>query len=1362
MCPFRHKTRQLLLFLLGMILSGGTSNAQPQGDYSGSLSLERNRAAEQSLQLARTSLEQGELAAALSHIQNMLDAATDTLVLEDDVYRSAWDVADDLLHQRSPAELETYERLYGQPAAAELAVAIQTGYESALQRVVQRYRQTQASQQACLSLTRLALDRGEPEVAAGWSRHLNGTLVDRDVRDSVLQLLSRIQSKAADATSQIAGRFDGDWKSQSLWKVATPQVTPVGQGIKKTLAELEAQSVMPLLSSTPVVHDGRVFVRQLEQLMAIDASNGDVLWHVQVNSLFGHRAPVEDPQNSASHTRSTIYFLERLIRSPLLDQMSTDGSRLFTIADCSHYDRDTEEYVVGNTLTAFSVIDGRLMWSAGMNAITPPQIAQGQQLLAPDPNLFDVYFLTTPQPIGTMGLVLGQYEGTLSLLAIDLTSGQLEWSVPLGQVLRSFEEDLSRHASAGRVTVHQGRAYCTTTAGSLACVDLLTRRLTWSVRYARDDIVEPVRREYADRSQRDVIARLRLPIRNAWRDPFLHVTDDRVIMASPDSDRLSAYDTKTGTRLWTRQRGDGLMIAGPIDDRLLILGNDTVIAVGIGDGQELWVSSISRPAGRGILHRDEYVFPTLSGGMQSVNLVDGQVTQLKRDVDNDETIEIGGLAVSYGPPPRLRYVEPRNYAVEDGVVVSQSLDDVEVVSTTSEGHNATASIPQDPAQRESSGPDALPSKEIDLILLAAQPVWNDAAGTVPVLSGVDAAVRIAVHLIPKLRSPQERAANLVSELSKAVWSGDRPETQQIVTRILRQPLGEMYLTNKHTNHSVRFDRWLQRRFWETVAPEPALRDGLTTQFPMLFAANRTPQSPTGNVEDVRPPTADDAAGTRYGMQRWRLDKPVITESESPDDSIMDMLHVRTVPMTVTGKSPWEWVTVQVDRPGHHVFLYRADQEDPVIIDLPPAGTSPRMVTELQHAWANGSHLCLRVGNELFGFRLKEASGELPRSAIWPPEGEDAALVEESLTNTRDLDDVSRTPVPLWDDSQTGLFDLFGRPYLQVGPATESYLCHWDRDRLIALDPQNGTEIWTRFRMPVGAQCVGDDQQLVLLRSDTPRVEVLSPIDGSTTHVWDWPEKVLNGRSTQEVISTIVAVQGTLALCHSLPHRTEGRSLRLQKLEQQHTPVTVRVFDLSSGYQLWTREIPSDLWPVRMDDRAVALIDPRGRISVVDWQSGEDIAVHEAELPEEISSVEVITHPDQSFLLVSRLSDDSDVFSIHQVHGMARLPIVNGWVHALSRTDGRHLWGIRLVDVGIPLDQPRHVPLLIGNHITKFSDENSRIGLLRCYDRRNGLLLYKHRQTNHIYHTVRGNVDKQKVELLLKQQVATFDYSKSAE
>ncbi|MEZ6050321.1 MAG: PQQ-binding-like beta-propeller repeat protein [Planctomycetaceae bacterium] len=1329
---------------------GEQSKAQELGNFSGSLTHERNRDAEETLRLAKEHLADQEYGAAVRQLQRILDADEDSLVLEEGTFRSAWDVADDWTSHLPSVGRKAYERLFSQPAAEELSLAKRSGSEEALRRVARRYRRTTAGQQAVVLLAVSALDRGETDIAREWSRLIEPELLGVPFA----AVVQRLRDIVTEQTEVIVEAATPQRPPDVSWQVEMSVTSDVRQVIAKSLSDLNAQAITPLLSATPILHGYRVFARQGGRLLAVDATSGDLLWERNIDPLMQQFTKNAAPRNRMWNATAFAVFLERLTRSSLFDQLSADDQRLFALIPGSDFNQETKTYVVKNTLAAFSLDEGQLLWTAGADAASiSPDPATDSPVVSSE-ELSDVYFLSTPLPLGRLGLVLGQKDSKVWLLATSLHDGQLVWSVPLGQVVRTLAEDKSRQGTAGRIVVHEGRAYCGTAAGSVGCVDLLSRRLLWSTRYPRDDIPDPVVREQSNRVARDLLQHHRLPTQEAWHEVALHVADDRVIMASPDANRLFAFDAQGGHVIWTRPRDDGLFVVTPGGDNLVIIGSHSATALDERDGHELWKTSIPQPGGRGFLSEREYQFPTLNGGLLSLDLATGSSSVLSARPDGTVSADVNGRSISfsYGPPSTLRPVEPRNLVSFERSVLSQTHDRLTLVSSLSEEKNGDS----ENQPRQLANDDLSTSKEAEsttdefaanvrALIEHARPVIST---LIPVLTTVDVAVHVAESLIPQLKSPPHRTAELIEDVAIALQQKEPARVRLTLERLHNQPLSKVFVTDDNSGRTVRVDRWLVHGLDDALGSGLAGDDGLAA---LLASSSHHIASPDHSTDQAINRISPMQWEKRLGIHLWGTASPMITEAESP----LDTLYVNTVPITVSDASPWEWVTVQVDRAGRNVFLNRADQASPVIIPLPNTTSNGRMMTDLLHGWAAGPLLCLRIGTELFGFHIDEKTGKLPRSISWPSPGTDASLVADQSMNMTDLQDLSSVPPPLWDDSQSGFYDLFGRPFVQVGPVTSSCVCYWDRGHLIALDPSSGSQLWSRFSYPADTHCVGDDEHMVLLRADSNTVEVLRSLDGQTVDTWELHDPF---DSLDQMLSQVVAMRGVLALTHSLPQQGEARSRHGQQPNSLLEKVNVSVIDLSTGNTLWRRDVSFDAWVVRVDSQFVGLIELPGTLTLLDWQTGRELAVHQISLPEAINSVDVITLAERVFVVVSQLSDDGDVFTTQQLQNSRRRPQVNGWLHSLDRKAGKYLWESHLENVGFPLDQSRHVPMLVAGYSVRSADSQVPIGVLRCYDTRSGNVLYEATRSNHIYHTFRADITQQQVQLQLRQQTVTFDYS----
>ncbi len=657
----------------------------------------------------------------------------------------------------------------------------------------------------------------------------------------------------------------------------------------------------------------------------------------------------------------------------------------------------------------------------------------------------------------------------------------------------------------------------------------------------------------------------------------------------------------------------------------------------------------------------------------------------------------------------------------------------------------------------------------------------------PSLGAADTLFGTARRLTRLMRPSDHRAAALVTQLAEALRAEDagrnaadeetqaaRALVQSTWRRLAQQPLDRLFVTIDDPWRTVRLDYWLERSFAEALSDDHQVQqrfaDLVAASRIDLERANNTNRPPVGSAGgDSVPGESTGSVPVRGGQiakapATWPKGPPTVSEHAARGGN----LYVVNVPLTVTADSPWEYVTVQVDRQEQNLWFHRADLETPVTMPLPRSRDGGPLQGKLLHAWASGPLLCLRVGTDLCGFWLPDADGQLPTAPLWPAQGETVSLAGKRPPYAVALTEANETPRPLWDDSIPHLADKFSRPVGMVGPVRPTYLCYQQRGNLVALDPLTGREIWCRSGLPVGTYGVGDDDRIVLLRDDSPSVLVLRSLDGATVAEWDWrdalraPEQpgVPSSRavSSRAVLSHIVAVRGTLAVWHSHPPQQPGEESRLQD-DAIPGEATATIVDLTNGRVLWSQSVDPGSWVFSIDGSLLGNLAADGALTLRDWETGNTVAAHQVTVPNAITNLFVLTDAETAFVVASGRLDDRRLLGATQIRGGFRRPLVNGWMHAIERSTGRHVWEHELANVGLIRDQPRHVPLLVTSYMIQDPDRNATAGVLQCFDRRTGDLLYEQlrHQRVYIYHAVRSDIQRSRVEVETSKQIIRFQY-----
>lgn len=699
------------MWLLPAVLAACTaaSAAPPAGDLSASIRLPQDREAEGLLSEAQGAAGRGDFAQAAALLQQVLEGGAERFVAIDGSHRNARDEANRRIAAFPGEGRAAYERHSGNAARVALDEALRSGDSAAPLEVAARYRQTRAGSDALRRLAERDMDSGRfPEAALAWqalieqSGDAEGT-ARRDPQAVVAWCAALLLAGETDAARQIADRFQPALEGRTVgaggrsareqiaglmnspafrnpappdssrashserpeallptagtpaWEFATwpPAVEP--DALERHLTRLGESGVAPVSYGRPVATTGGIVARTVDAVVCLDVTSGELSWRYAADVSDLTPAPGISPSDR---------LLERWLGDAPLSAVTCDAERVYLLMP--HVPRRTQgepapppevQSATPRRLIALNAQDGRPAWElapdsvsldATLDAIAAPLILHGP----PTPHRGELY-------------LLAEQGEALHLMVLDPQSGGLRWTVRLGHVDRGLGRDDRRLAQFCAVAVQGGTAYCPTGGGALIAVDLLTRRVRWGVRYPR----EPVRSQDPE-SLHGSLAPRQVLWGNGWTDLFVAATDDRVLLASPESESLWAFEVETGALAWWQARGAGQYVAGVFDDVVVVVGRSAIIGLRAGDGESLWTTAIDEPAGRGFATATHYVLPLLRGGVAAVAIAGG---------DTVRTYPRGG------PPPLLEWPDdaagvaawrPRHLTWADGGVIEQSVDGV--------------------------------------------------------------------------------------------------------------------------------------------------------------------------------------------------------------------------------------------------------------------------------------------------------------------------------------------------------------------------------------------------------------------------------------------------------------------------------------------------------------------------------------------------------------------------------------------------------------------------------------------------------------------------------------------------------------
>src|SRR5262249_21682824 len=155
------------------------------------------------------------------------------------------------------------------------------------------------------------------------------------------------------------------------------------------------------------------------------------------------------------------------------------------------------------------------------------------------------------------------------------------WDTELVTAPTSVVADPHRRIHAIHLTKGSDLILCPTHVGRVVAFDAKTGKVKWTHEYSPLDAK-------------------RFPtFAPEWVVVPPVVAGDRYVYAPADFPELLCLDVATGKKVWSVKKGDGLYPA-VVGDRVLVVGEKTVRAVGLKDGAEQWKLDVpGLPCGRG-------------------------------------------------------------------------------------------------------------------------------------------------------------------------------------------------------------------------------------------------------------------------------------------------------------------------------------------------------------------------------------------------------------------------------------------------------------------------------------------------------------------------------------------------------------------------------------------------------------------------------------------------------------------------------------------------------------------------------------------------------------------------------------------
>jgi len=248
---------------------------------------------------------------------------------------------------------------------------------------------------------------------------------------------------------------------------------------------------------------------------------------------------------------------------------------------------------------------------------------------------------------------------------------------------------------------------------------------------------------------------------------------------------------------------------------------------------------------------------------------------------------------------------------------------------------------------------------------------------------------------------------------------------------------------------------------------------------------------------------------------------------------------------------------------------------------------------------------------------------------------------------------------------------------QLGPVTPSAVTILTRDGLTAYDPLTGKTLWTRTDVPLRAKVFGDEKHVFV-------VEIGDA--GQPT----------SSRAYRAQDGVTVNVPGFDKLFASRI-RVMGRSLLVA--ENDGAGMTLRLYDIVAGKDVWSKKFPSGSVVLRSDDADLSgVLDPDGNATIVNLHTQKSIGV--LLRPEHVKKVQVAyLLADGQNYYVTTYSPDANLArwgppqtNVYSHLGMRTVP-VSGGIYAYSKTSGKLKWIQETENQHLVLDGWKDSPVL---------------------------------------------------------------------
>lgn len=1163
------------------------------------------------------------------------------------------------------------------------------------------------------------------------------------------------------------------------------------------------QGVKPISILRPLVTKELVIVRSLDEILAVDLATGERRWTIP-NTEFA-RIPDRFFDNPNVHSLAIDWAQLRLCADSLFGRMSANDRQLFVLQG-SHQDGQAKmanwdmlkgnirQGINQNSLCSYSLSDGKALWELG-------------GIANPDDPYQGVVFLGCPLVIDDLLYVVAQRETELELLAIESASGLLSWSLKFGAAILPIAEDLQRSRVACPVTWQDGLLICSTSAGAVVAVDPLLKTIKWAYRYpattfAASDLAQGPNPHLSPRNHE--------PWWDTWREPFqatcnptreptaaapqpTSATTTKILLfASPETEQLHAINLADGKPLWRIDRSGGALVAGIVENRLIILEGDFVRAHDAATGRQLWRTTIDDVGGPGAFAGATLILTSLSRGTMLLDTRTGNVISdsLSNEAPYGSLVEAGSDWVLLSRQnvmrlPRLDNVRRdvaeriRDDSKNESLQIQAAFLDLQAGDPGSarrrlEGLQSTAAIDlrrqtlmEVLRASKSSQPDAERSELVrELKELATNPDQSfsiaRAIGTY-LLSASDFVGSVDA-LLDGLGSDLGQPEGLVKAPSVVVRR-DRLLLGMIDEALRKASPGDLTAIAELFSNRVKAAKKSRDRFAALSLIEQW--KGLDASRKLLMQEDdrslRRWSPAQLELEFLDAAGSNDADVARQALTRLaqRLDKSEATSREA--SAIRRRIayeHPTGAPESSLPrplKPIWPEVVPKAEAP-------RSDKTFE-IFSVVPMEAEPGSLAERLDVWIdrNGNEILFR-GDSFFPIGTsdgRELTFKLP-TTVSPYRGPTGYMLRHAWGIGRTIILLVGTELfaisPPDDHSAASTWFLWSID-LQSAPGDTRIVpgAKGNSDsRFLVVDQSNRT-IGKVGPVRAGYLCFQKGTKLVAVETETGKTlwERLDfPADavvvGDDHQIFVW-----NERKGLEVLSAIDGRKiEERTFDHSPTEMIHQRDSLVWTLTRDQA-VRIELHNFRSGQPVWSRTEPAQTQVTVLDSETLGIAHPDGQFHVVAARSGQPVGVPFSIKVKSLSGIVSWYDTERWYVALTSPSNNLNTLKGLQINDSYRLKFISGTIFAIDCQSFKLLWQRDLKKEPLSLDQPRTSPVLV--QLWKLPPKGSEL-MLRLIDKRTGTIVFERSKEDYSpYYLLNPDPQQGVLELKLARETIQISY-----